>query len=54
MAAPSNITGLGVILGSTDPEALIEWYRAALEPLGARWDAHARRRAGDDHWFRPA
>ncbi|MFC8824508.1 VOC family protein [Streptomyces sp. NPDC057137] len=40
MAAQSNITGLGVILGSTDPEPLIEWYRAALEPLGARWDEH--------------
>jgi len=40
MAAPSNITGLGVIIGCTDPEQLIEWYRAALEPLGARWDEH--------------
>lgn len=40
MAAPGNITGLGVILGSTDPDALIEWYRAALEPLGARWQEH--------------
>lgn len=40
MAAPSNITGLGVIIGSTDAESLIEWYRAALEPLGARWDEH--------------
>ncbi|MFJ3327095.1 VOC family protein [Streptomyces griseus] len=35
-----NITGLGVILGSTDREALIAWYRAALEPLGARWAEH--------------
>ncbi|WP_329019260.1 VOC family protein [Streptomyces sp. NBC_00690] len=40
MATPSNITGLGVILGTTDPEPLIEWYRAALEPLGARWEEH--------------
>lgn len=40
MAAPSNITGFGVILGSTDPERLIAWYRAALEPLGARWEEH--------------
>lgn len=40
MAAPGNITGLGVILGSTDPDSLIEWYRAALEPLGARWHEH--------------
>ncbi|MFJ4966596.1 VOC family protein [Streptomyces sp. NPDC088729] len=35
-----TITGLGVILGSTDPDALITWYRAALEPLGARWVGH--------------
>ncbi|MGY5000391.1 VOC family protein [Streptomyces griseus] len=35
-----NITGLGVILGSTDSDALIAWYRAALEPLGARWAEH--------------
>lgn len=40
MAASGNITGLGVIIGSTDPERLIEWYRAALEPLGARWHEH--------------
>lgn len=48
MAAPTSentgntdtITGLGVILGSTDPDALIAWYRAALEPLGARWAEH--------------
>jgi hypothetical protein len=40
MAAPGNITGLGIVLGSTDPEPLIEWYRAALEPLGARWHEH--------------
>ncbi len=35
-----TITGLGVILGSTDSDALIAWYRAALEPLGARWAEH--------------
>ncbi|MET9534653.1 MULTISPECIES: VOC family protein [unclassified Streptomyces] len=40
MAAPGNINGLGIILGSTDPEPLIDWYRAALEPLGARWEGH--------------
>ncbi|WP_328537142.1 VOC family protein [Streptomyces sp. NBC_00344] len=40
MASQDNITGLGVILGSTEPERLIEWYRAALEPLGARWEGH--------------
>ncbi|MYX05127.1 MULTISPECIES: VOC family protein [unclassified Streptomyces] len=42
-ATPGNadtITGLGVIIGSTDSEALISWYRAALEPLGARWAEH--------------
>ncbi|MFJ9620752.1 VOC family protein [Streptomyces sp. NPDC101181] len=38
--AVTGITGLGVILGSTDAEALITWYRAALEPLGARWAEH--------------
>ncbi|MFF2653849.1 VOC family protein [Streptomyces sp. NPDC058045] len=40
MAATSNITGLGVVLGSTEPDGLVEWYRAALEPLGARWESH--------------
>ncbi|MFE6917781.1 VOC family protein [Streptomyces rubiginosohelvolus] len=35
-----EVTGLGVIIGSTDSEALISWYRAALEPLGARWAEH--------------
>ncbi|MYW29361.1 VOC family protein [Streptomyces sp. SID2119] len=35
-----TITGLGVVIGSTDPDALIAWYRAALEPLGARWAEH--------------
>ncbi|MGW9385793.1 VOC family protein [Streptomyces globisporus] len=35
-----TISGLGVILGSTDSDALIAWYRAALEPLGARWAEH--------------
>ncbi|MEU0101537.1 VOC family protein [Streptomyces sp. NPDC006267] len=36
----AGITGLGVIIGSTDSAALIAWYRAALEPLGARWAEH--------------
>ncbi|MFB7229715.1 VOC family protein [Streptomyces fimicarius] len=36
----ATITGLGVVLGSTDRDALIAWYRAALEPLGARWAEH--------------
>ncbi|WP_426498016.1 VOC family protein [Streptomyces sp. D54] len=35
-----GITGLGVVIGSTDSAALIAWYRAALEPLGARWAEH--------------
>ncbi|PCG84077.1 glyoxalase [Streptomyces sp. WZ.A104] len=35
-----GITGLGVIIGTTDTNALIAWYRAALEPLGARWVEH--------------
>ncbi|MFI1932409.1 VOC family protein [Streptomyces sp. NPDC020330] len=35
-----GITGLGIIIGSTDSDALIAWYRAALEPLGARWAEH--------------
>ncbi|WP_097934009.1 MULTISPECIES: VOC family protein [unclassified Streptomyces] len=34
------MTGLGVVIGSTDSAALIAWYRAALEPLGARWAEH--------------
>jgi catechol 2,3-dioxygenase-like lactoylglutathione lyase family enzyme len=33
----------GVVLGSTDPDRLIAWYRAALEPLGARWEEHLLR-----------
>ncbi|MFB7400207.1 VOC family protein [Streptomyces rubiginosohelvolus] len=46
MTAPTDssdntgITGLGIIIGSTDSESLIAWYRAALEPLGARWAEH--------------
>ncbi|MFD7747674.1 VOC family protein [Streptomyces sp. NPDC059698] len=36
----TDVTGLGVVLGSTDSDALIAWYRAALEPLGARWAEH--------------
>ncbi|BAG21050.1 MULTISPECIES: VOC family protein [Streptomyces] len=36
----AGITGLGVVLGSTDSDALIAWYRAALEPLGAHWAEH--------------
>ncbi|MFY0514876.1 VOC family protein [Streptomyces anulatus] len=48
MTTPTNddttgtegITGLGVVIGSTDSAALIAWYRAALEPLGARWAEH--------------
>lgn len=39
-AGAAGITGLGVVLGSTDSAALIAWYRAALEPLGARWAEH--------------
>ncbi|MEU8098071.1 VOC family protein [Streptomyces rubiginosohelvolus] len=46
MTAPTDssdntgITGLGIIIGSTDAASLISWYRAALEPLGARWAEH--------------
>lgn len=40
LAGAGGITGLGVIIGSTDSAALIAWYRAALEPLGARWAEH--------------
>ncbi|KAF4408707.1 MULTISPECIES: VOC family protein [Streptomyces] len=40
MTSQSNVTGLGVVIGSTDPDALAAWYRAALEPLGARWEQH--------------
>ncbi|MFD5691859.1 VOC family protein [Streptomyces rubiginosohelvolus] len=46
MTAPTDdsknigITGLGIIIGSTDTASLISWYRAALEPLGARWAEH--------------
>lgn len=36
----TGITGLGVVIGSTDSASLIAWYRAALEPLGARWAEH--------------
>lgn len=36
----TGVTGLGVVIGSTDSAALIAWYRAALEPLGARWAEH--------------
>src|SRR4051794_8556664 len=40
-AQNSNLAMSGTVLGSTDPDRLIAWYRAALEPLGARWDTHA-------------
>jgi predicted enzyme related to lactoylglutathione lyase len=41
MSVPQNIldTG-GIVIGSRDPDRLIAWYRAALEPLGARWETH--------------
>ncbi|WP_199566733.1 VOC family protein [Streptomyces triticagri] len=35
-----NISGLGVILGSAQTDPLIAWYRAVLEPLGAKWHQH--------------
>lgn len=38
--ATENVTGLGVVIASTDREGLVAWYRAALEPLGARWQEH--------------
>ncbi|MEU6732535.1 VOC family protein [Streptomyces physcomitrii] len=40
MPEQSNITGLGIILGTTRRDQLVDWYRAALEPLGARWQEH--------------
>ncbi|UED82913.1 VOC family protein [Streptomyces profundus] len=39
-SAPANVEGLGILIGATDIEPLIAWYRAALEPLGARWEEH--------------
>lgn len=39
-AQTTNVNAGGVLLGSTDPDRLVAWYRAALEPLGARWDEH--------------
>lgn len=30
----------GILLGSTDPDRLVAWYRAVLEPLGAEWREH--------------
>jgi len=40
MTEQPNLTALGVLVGGADPDRLVEWYRAALEPLGARWDEH--------------
>lgn len=40
MAAQNNLDTSGVLLSSTDRDRLIAWYRAALEPLGARWEEH--------------
>ncbi|SOD64105.1 hypothetical protein SAMN06297387_11485 [Streptomyces zhaozhouensis] len=35
-----NVNGLGILVCGTDVEKLVAWYRAALEPLGARWEEH--------------
>ncbi len=40
MAAKNNLDTSGVLIGSTDRDRLVEWYRAALEPLGAVWQEH--------------
>lgn len=39
--ATNDVLGTsGVLIGSTDPDRLVAWYRAALEPLGAVWKEH--------------
>lgn len=40
MAAQGSPLGAGILLGSTDRDRLVAWYRSALEPLGARWEEH--------------
>lgn len=41
MATRTGILGTsGVIIGSNDRDRIVAWYRAALEPLGARWEGH--------------
>lgn len=40
MATTDNLDTSGVLIGSTDPDRLVAWYRAALEPLGAEWREH--------------
>jgi catechol 2,3-dioxygenase-like lactoylglutathione lyase family enzyme len=41
MSVPkSTLDTSGIVIGSRDPDRLIAWYRAALEPLGARWETH--------------
>jgi predicted enzyme related to lactoylglutathione lyase len=40
MASTSNLDTSGVLISSTDPDRLVAWYRAALEPLGAVWQEH--------------
>ncbi|MGH3311020.1 MAG: VOC family protein [Streptomyces sp.] len=40
MAAQSTLNTCGILLSSTDRDRLVAWYRAALEPLGARWAEH--------------
>ncbi|WP_461016718.1 VOC family protein [Streptomyces daliensis] len=39
-AREDNLVASGIVLGSTEPDRLVAWYRAALEPLGARWEEH--------------
>lgn len=41
MSTRTGILGTsGIVIGSTGPDRLAAWYRAALEPLGARWESH--------------
>lgn len=41
--ATNLLDDTGIVLGSTDREGLVAWYRAVLEPLGARWEEHLLR-----------
>lgn len=47
MTHQPNLTSLGALISSADPDRLVDWYRTALEPLGARWDEHMLVLGGD-------